>query len=323
MSILIVDDSPDNLLLTKTFLKSTGYVDVVCCESASATMTFLGMSENATPNQDVELILMDIIMPEMNGIELTVQIKKNEFFTDLPVIMLTAQDTIEDLQLAFAAGAIDYIKKPFDKMELITRVRSALRLKNEMDQRKARERELTETLHQLQAANSMLKTLSAIDSLTNIANRRYLDNYLDEEWRRAVRSETPLAIIMADVDHFKLYNDTYGHQMGDEALINVASVLKEVVHRPGDLAARYGGEEFIVVLQDSGKEGAITLAEKICKNIFYRHIPHEKSSYGFVTLSMGVSSVVPTMDSLPAELIGEADKALYRAKENGRNRVEA
>ena len=218
MSILLVDDSEDSRNLTKTFLKGAGYGEMVCCASAGEALDFLGLSGAILPNKDVELILMDIMMPVMDGIELTKIIKKNEAFSDLPVIILTARDTVEDLQLAFAAGAMDYIKKPFNKYELIVRIRSALRLKHETDMRKAREKELTEALHQLEAANSMLETLSSLDGLTNIANRRFLDGFLDKEWRRGIRSGTPLAVIMADVDHFKLYNDTYGHQMGDEAL---------------------------------------------------------------------------------------------------------
>lgn len=322
MSILVVDDSTDSLKLTEVYLKGSDCGAVYGCASAAEALRFLGLSGEAHPNKQVDLVLMDVVMPEMDGIELAAAVKKNETFSDLPIIMLTAQDSVKTLQLAFAAGAIDYITKPFNKFELIARVRSALRLKHEMDKRKAREKELTETLHQLEAANSMLRTLSAIDSLTNIANRRYLDHYLDEEWRRASRSGTYLSVIMSDIDHFKLYNDTYGHQMGDEALKKVAAALKATVHRPGDLVARYGGEEFIVVLQDTDEHGAQQLAEKMVHGVFSLRIPHDKSAFKCVTLSVGVSSVIPSKDLLPETLISEADKALYKAKASGRNRVE-
>lgn len=322
MSILIVDDSSANRALTETFLKGAGYGEIVSCSSAADALLILGLSGDAGPNREVELILMDIMMPVMDGIELTTIIKKNEVLKDVPVIMLTAKDTARDLQLAFAAGAMDYIKKPFDKDELRARVRSALRLKHETDMRKSREKELLETMEQLEAANSMLQTLSALDALTNIANRRFLDHYLDEEWRRAIRGGTHLAVIMADIDHFKLYNDTYGHQMGDEVIKKVADILKGAVHRPTDLVARYGGEEFVVVLPETGKEGAILIAEKICQNMVSLHITHDKSSFGFLSLSLGVTSVVPTIGSSPAMLIGKADKALYKAKGQGRNRVQ-
>lgn len=322
MSILIVDDSSDSRVLTEAFLKGAGYADIVSCGSAADALLILGLPGEVSPNREVEIILMDIMMPGMDGIELTTIIKSNEAFKDIPVIMLTAKDTARDLQLAFAAGAVDYISKPFDKDELRARVRSALRLKHETDRRKSREKELLETMKQLAAANSMLQALSVLDGLTNIANRRFLDHYLDEEWRRAIRSGVCLSVIMADIDHFKLYNDKYGHQKGDEVIRKVADTLKEAVHRPADLVARYGGEEFAVVLQDTGKEGGMLIAENICQNIFSLRITHDESSFGFVSLSLGVASVVPTVGLSPGMLIAKADKALYKAKEKGRNRVE-
>ena len=153
-------------------------------------------------------------MPEMSGIEACRQIKAVERFRDTPIMMVTVKTDPVDLQLAFAAGALDYIGKPINKIELLTRVRSVLRLVHEIDRRRAREQELLEVMRQLQEANQMLLRLSSLDGLTGITNRRQFDDFLDQEWRRAVRELTPLSLIMLDIDRFKSYNDTLGHTVG-------------------------------------------------------------------------------------------------------------
>ncbi|MDQ8037510.1 MAG: diguanylate cyclase [Pedobacter sp.] len=174
----------------------------------------------------------------------------------------------------------------------------------------------------LEESNLRLQYLTAIDGLTQIANRRSLDMSLSTEWQRALRKREPLGLVMIDVDHFKLFNDTYGHQAGDECLRGVASALKDFARRPGDLAARYGGEEFVLVLTNATAQQARVVAERVRDKIVELAIPHQRSSHGNVTASFGVASITPSnRHNGPEALLLAADQALYRAKESGRNRV--
>lgn len=174
----------------------------------------------------------------------------------------------------------------------------------------------------LEESNLRLQYLTAIDGLTQIANRRSLDASLLTEWQRALRKQEPLGVVMIDVDHFKLFNDTYGHQAGDDCLRDVAGALKGFARRPGDLAARYGGEEFVLVLTNATAEQASSVAERVRDYIVSLEIPNQRSSHGHVTASFGVASFIPTSKhSGPEALLLAADQALYHAKKNGRNRV--
>ncbi|MGL5508670.1 MAG: sensor domain-containing diguanylate cyclase [Microcoleaceae cyanobacterium] len=172
----------------------------------------------------------------------------------------------------------------------------------------------------LQKANQQLEELINIDALTQIANRRYFDQVIVQEWLRIQRTNLPISLILCDVDHFKLYNDTYGHIEGDHCLQAVAKVLANSVKRPADLAARYGGEEFAVILPETDIEGALYIAEQIRIAIMQLAIPHESSlTYQYVTLSLGVATAIPLVGVSHMELMALADQALYEAKENGRN----
>jgi diguanylate cyclase (GGDEF)-like protein len=174
----------------------------------------------------------------------------------------------------------------------------------------------------LEESNLRLQYLTAVDGLTQIANRRSLDMTLATEWQRSLRKREPIGLVMIDVDHFKLFNDTYGHQAGDECLRGVAGALKEFARRPGDIAARYGGEEFVLVLSNATAQQAQLVAERVRDRIMELAIPHQRSSHGSVTASFGVASMVPgAHHSGPEALLLAADQALYRAKELGRNRV--
>ncbi|MFZ5645361.1 MAG: diguanylate cyclase [Bacillota bacterium] len=176
---------------------------------------------------------------------------------------------------------------------------------------------------QYEDINKQLELLSSLDGLTGIANRRYLDNYLLQEWRRAARENIPLSLIMCDIDFFKVYNDTYGHQAGDDCLKRVAGSLSENLKRPGDLVARYGGEEFAIVLPDTDTDGAVLLAKALRAGIEALKIEHINSRASkHVTLSLGVASTVPSNDFSPEMLISRADQALYQAKQKGRNQVQ-
>lgn len=173
----------------------------------------------------------------------------------------------------------------------------------------------------LQAANHELQALAHLDGLTKIANRRCADEFLDKEWRRLCRSEQPLSILLLDVDYFKLYNDCYGHQQGDDCLIQIAKILQNTANRPADLAARYGGEEFIIILSETQQDKAINLAQSINDAIQALAMPHQHSKVStMVTVSIGVASMIPDLNHTPDYLINQADAALYSAKHQGRNR---
>ena len=168
----------------------------------------------------------------------------------------------------------------------------------------------------------MLEHFSFMDGLTAIANRRHFDEVLAQEWRRCLREQTPLSLIMADIDYFKKFNDTYGHQTGDDCLKEVARVLKKSLNRPGDLAARYGGEEFALILSDTDPEGARRVAEALRTRVEGQKIPHKHSSVSkWVTISLGAATLTPTPDQTPDQLVKASDRALYQAKAEGRNRV--
>jgi len=176
---------------------------------------------------------------------------------------------------------------------------------------------------ELQLANKQLEELSRVDGLTGIANRRRLDEDLDREWKRMLREKRPLSVILCDIDHFKLYNDAYGHQKGDDCLVQVAAAIKNSVNRPGDLAARYGGEEFCIVLPETQLEGAVKIADLIRNNVRDLKIEHSSSKVApVVTISLGVATLIPEIGGQPSLLLEAADRALYQAKGNGRDRVE-
>jgi diguanylate cyclase (GGDEF)-like protein len=175
---------------------------------------------------------------------------------------------------------------------------------------------------QLEAANQELQRLASIDGLTQVANRRRFDEYLDAEWRRLGREQKPLSLILCDLDYFKVYNDTYGHLAGDSCLQQVAAVLRQSLKRPADLVARYGGEEFALILPNTDARGAVLVAEAIRQGVRGLEIPHAKSPVShYVTLSLGVATSVPTPEAIPDQLIIAADEALYQAKAEGRDRV--
>jgi len=323
MSILIVDDSPDARLLLEAILKRAGHKDIYLADSARSALDYLGKDNLKGADGSIELILMDVTMPDMNGIEACRRIKEISHFRDVPVIMVSANTNLDDLQTAFAAGAVDYIRKPPNKVELLARVRSALRLKHEMDRRRIRERELLEVTRQLTAANEELERISSLDGLTGIPNRRYFEKIFHKEWRRAVRQAEPLSLIMSDIDHFKYYNDQYGHLAGDDCLRMIAKTINNTPRRPGDFVARYGGEEFVTVLPNTGINGAVVVAEAMRSSVEALEIEHAVSPVGaWVTISSGVADIFHVLVLEPDELISAADKALYLAKREGRNRLE-
>lgn len=321
-SILIVDDAPESLVLLTRVLRSGGYENVDALSSVSEALRQLGV-DGRPAQRNPDLILLDLLMPEMDGITACRRIKEDERLRDIPVLMVTARTEEAELEAAFAAGASDYIMKPIRARVLLGRVQNALRLKHEIDARKARERELLEVQRRLEEANERLRKLATMDGLTGIANRRHFDECLKREWRRTRREHEPLSVIFLDIDHFKLYNDTYGHQAGDECLKAIAGLLGAAAQRAGDLAARYGGEEFALVLLGADEEGARSVARAVHEAVAALKIEHASSPVApVVTVSVGVATLRPTKGMDEEELVAAADRRLYQAKQAGRNRIQ-
>jgi diguanylate cyclase (GGDEF)-like protein/PAS domain S-box-containing protein len=311
--LLVVEDNYSLLAYLQTLL-SPYYRVAVAMDGVEG----LEKAKSLHPN----LILSDQIMPRQNGLDLLKEIRNTPELSSTPVIFLTARSGMEARIESLDAGADDYISKPFDERELLARVRNLLRTHAAEQQLTALNRQLQQQKRQLETVNRALQYLATYDSLTEVRNRRFFNDYLDTEWRRLAREEAPLSLIMCDIDYFKLYNDTYGHQAGDECLRQVAQVLQCSVKRSADLVARYGGEEFAIVLPNTDIEGAACVAETIAQQVRGLQIPHAQSAVSeYVTLSLGVACCIPAPMSQPATLIAIADESLYRAKAAGRDRV--
>ncbi|MFO7818653.1 MAG: diguanylate cyclase [Halanaerobacter sp.] len=321
INILIVDDQEEICLLLGHILRKAGYENIE--SSATAEETFKIVADKLEADEDIDLILLDINLPDKNGIEVCKELKSKEQLKDTPIIMVTGDEDNTTLEKAFSAGAVDYITKPISKIELRARVGSALQLRKEIKERNAREKELEETAHKLKKANKKLEEMASKDGLTGLTNRRLFDRLVREEWQRARRNNDYLGLIMLDIDHFKEYNDFYGHQKGDDCLKKLAHTMQEVIKRPGDLVARYGGEEFVVVLPQTDLSGTKMIAEKIRQEIVNLKIPHHESKVSdYVTVSLGVAVAQPnSKENRVKKLIEVADNLLYEAKEKGRNRT--
>lgn len=268
------------------------------------------------------VILQDLVMPGMDGLSLVRQYRANPVTKNIPIIVLSTKEEPAIKSEAFAVGANDYLVKLPDKIELLARIRYHSKAYGSQLQRDEAYRALGESQQQLLKANLELQRLNNVDALTGASNRKHFNEYIGTEWKRAAREQTPLSVLMIDVDDFKRFNDTYGHLAGDEGLRKVADTARKVAVRPADLAARFGGEEFVIVLPLTPLDGARSVGENLCRRIEDLQIPHSASSVGkFLTVSIGAASAIPQQGDSSLALIKTADDALYEAKKSGKNRV--
>lgn len=309
--LLVIDDDADSRMIIAQLLGRE--FNITEAESGEQGLVELHQAmANRQTRCGFDAVMVDLVMPGLSGIE-TIRYIRNDVCQDLPIIAITAGNTEAALRDAFAAGATDYLPKPVTKVELLARVNVAIRLKREMDMRLQREQDL-------EIANKKLLALSRYDTLTGLANRRYFDDSLDQAWQRATSSHTPISLLMADIDHFKRYNDHYGHLEGDLCLQQVANVLRHDCDFPDALAARWGGEEFIVMLPGTDQPSATNHAQTLLNKLRQCALPHAESpTQTIVTMSIGIASTVPNASQSMTTLLATVDRALYQAKEHGRN----
>lgn len=309
--VLLVDDQVMVCEAVRRALAHNGDLDFHYCTDP---LEAIAVAQRVKPT----VILQDLVMPGVDGLDLVRQYRKHPALHAVPVIVLSTKEDPATKSEAFQAGANDYLVKLPDKVELIARVRYHTRAYLDHLQRDEAYRALRESQRELMRANLELERLTRIDGLTGLGNRRYFDEYLTAEWKRCQRTESPLSVLMIDVDHFKRYNDAYGHLAGDDVLKQVARVIQDGSTRSTDLAARFGGEEFVVILTGVPQTGASHVAERLVQGVRDLNIAHGADR---VTISVGVATAWPDAGGDPARLVNAADLALFRAKNEGRDRL--
>ena len=307
LKVLVVEDSKVTLKVLCNFLERMDIKQPLTAETGAAA---LELYRKERP----DIILLDAQLPDIDGFDIASQIRSSEQKDDwTAIIFLTSMTKDADLARGIEVGGDDYLMKPVSEVVLHSKVRAMRRL-IEM------QRSLVDITHQLNAANKELQRLSTTDGLTGIPNRRMFDELSIREWRRCERMKKPIALVMLDIDNFKLFNDEYGHQAGDECLRAVAGQVARAAPRAADLAARYGGEEFVLVLGETDADGARWVAENVRQHVSELGILHATPKR-HVTVSCGVASVLPQSGFSFETLLRSADRALYQAKAEGRDRV--
>jgi len=276
--VLVVDDQPGNVRVLGEVLREE--YDVYFATSGEKAIEIAATS-------DVDLILLDVVMPGLDGFEVCRRLKSDDRTKGIPIIFVTAREEVSDETSGFDAGGVDYITKPIRPPIVRARVRTHLKLKH---------------------AHDLLESLASLDGLTGIANRRRFDACLEQEWKRCARGDAAFSLALVDVDHFKKFNDTHGHAKGDDCLRAVAQSLASLSRRPSDLAARYGGEEFGLIFPETDAGGMRTLMHGLIE-----HAP--------VSVSAGAITLVPALDRSPLLALQTVDELLYEAKANGRGQV--
>ncbi|WP_052050828.1 response regulator [Leptolyngbya sp. KIOST-1] len=299
--ILVAEDDPFMLRLLGQYLGQEGY-QVIEAPNGKAALDLYVLHWP-------DLVLLDALMPGMDGFEVCRRLQAIAQGNPAPMLMITGLEDEKSVDQAFAIGMADYVTKPIHWAVLRQRVRRLI---------SQHRLEI-----QLREANYQLQQQTLIDSLTQVANRRRFDEYLLQEWGRCVRDQVPLSLLICDIDHFKHYNDHYGHPAGDRCLQQVATTLKQGIHRPADLVARYGGEEFAVILPNTPLEGATVVGDRLVQSVQNLSLPHAMAPTTAVTISCGIASVQPSANGLPSDLVLSADQGLYQAKAQGRNQYQA
>lgn len=326
MGILIVDDSKCERTGMKNVLQKAGHKNVITAASADKAFETLGFNGGNPPLNplNIDCILMDFVMPEVDGIEACKKIRSSEYYLRTPIIMVTSMHDGEFVKHAFEAGVDHYVKKPINDVELTARVNKIVKLRKEKANLEKREATLGNVVDRLKRSNAELKELTQFDKLTATPTKVRFEEQFSVEWLRAVREKNPLSLIMIDIDSFEAFNKHYSAKKGDLCLKEVAKGLKAEMHRPADLLARHGDDDFVIMLPDTNQVGAMIVAEGLKKAIKEMRIPNEKSLVGdHLTISMGVSSAYPSVKLRSPLMIEAAQQALKGAKLGGRNLIKA
>ncbi|GLC31492.1 GGDEF domain-containing response regulator [Clostridium omnivorum] len=291
IKVLIVDDNRVNLRLLQEILEDEGFVTQCINESTKVIEAAIIFKP--------DIILLDIMMPVLDGFEVCKLIKQNSELYNIPVIMITAKTESTDLKRALELGAFDYIKKPVDEIEVVARIYSAYNYKT---------------------INDKLREMAIRDGLTGLYNHTFLLELFQVELDKAKRINSNIAFLMIDIDYFKSINDTYGHMMGDVVIREISALLTDTV-RTGDIIGRYGGEEFSIVLTEVTNEQALDICDRIRKNV-EQHVFEVNGNSIKVTVSIGVCLKKSQSTASKNDIIKIADIALYEAKKSGRNKCE-
>jgi two-component system cell cycle response regulator len=302
--ILFVEDSQTQGAITKKFLEKNGYAVTWVLEGMPAI--------RVAKTQSVDVVLLDRVLPDMDGSKICNWLKQDEETKGIPIIMLTSKATTADKVMGLDSGADDYLSKPYEDVELSARISAALRTKVLQDELKRKSDEIQNMLAKVAA-------LSVTDALTGLYNRRYFEDILDSEFKKAVRYKMPLSCMMIDIDHFKAVNDTYGHAIGDVVLKEIAQILRVNI-RGVDTPCRWGGEEFIVLAPSTPKASLLKPAQKILASVSDHVFAGMEGKK--MTASIGIADMSAPEISTPGELVHAADMTMYEAKQGGRNRIE-
>lgn len=309
MNVLIAEDTRAIRMIVAATVANAGHEAIEASNGCEAVEAF-------KENDKIDLIIMDAEMPHMDGFDATEAIRTYNEDDWVPIIFLSAHDEDDYIQRALDTGADVYLQKPINSVQLLGQIKALERIVN-----------MKSKLHglntELQNVNRVLENMARLDGLTQIPNRRSFDERIEVEIARCYRNQSPLSLMICDIDCFKQYNDTYGHLAGDQALQKTAKAIEGSFHRATDLVARYGGEEFVALLPDTHVEDAYRMTAKMISAVESLGIPHKtsKAEVDRVSISIGVASANGQESLTKQELIERADEALYQAKEGGRNQA--